>query len=174
MERIVPFARKEGDSYLSRLPGKDSSQQASTHSIRSIQVRTVFRPTTPLAAGPTKNSPPPRTTRESNRVVTFLEPNTDLSTTAYKPQASTASEYVFVLDEDSNDHTDFYVTVDQDSTIMEVRHSDHDEEQILILNRSNNCPPYPRPQTRYGGPSDIPHADGTTLTNHRDGELELS
>lgn len=67
-------------------------------------------------------------------MVKFMETATELSLTAYQPLASTASESVLALDEDSIDQTNFYVTADQDSTTTEVPQSDRDEEQILIFN----------------------------------------
>lgn len=62
----------------------------------------------------------------------------DLSTTVYQPIDSTTSESVFNVDEYSAEHTKSYINVDQDSAMTEVSHSDRDEEQIIILNRSNN------------------------------------
>lgn len=105
-----------------------SSQQKSTRPLRPILVRTVFLPTTRSTLRPTRTSPPPRATREPNRVVTVLEPTTDLLTTAYKPRTSTASEYVLVLNHNNDDQTDSYVTDDQDWTATEALHPDIEEE----------------------------------------------
>lgn len=140
-------------------------QHTTARTIRSILVSTVVLRTTCLAVRQTITSTPPRSTRETNRRVTFLEPTTDLSTTAYKPVTTTASESVFALEEGSADHTNSYITVCQDLATTKVPHSDRDEEQIHILNRSKNRSPSLRPQTRYVRPSDVPHADVTNLAN---------
>lgn len=165
MERIAQFSIEEGQLYHSRLPASNLGRQTANRTVRTIPVRTVLRLTTCPCVRLTRSSPPPRATRETNRGVNFLESTTDLSTTAYKPVKSTTNESVFAFGECSTDHSDSYITVDQDSTKTKVPHSDRDEEQILILSRSNNRSPSPRPQTRHLGPRYISHPDESTLAN---------
>lgn len=88
-----------------------------------------------------------------------------MSTKAYQPVTQTTTESVFDLDESSTNYTDSYIIVDQDSTMNEVPHYDRYEEQIIIINRSNNLSPSSRPQMRYVRPSDVPQDDRNTITN---------
>lgn len=127
--------------------------------------RTVVRAITRSAALLKRTIPPLRTNREEDYVISFLEPTTDLSTTAFQPITTSISESEFALDEGSTDHTYSCITVDQDSTTHEVLHSDRDEEQILMLDRSNNRSPSAGTQTRYGRPRDMLNVDGTILAN---------
>lgn len=72
MERVVQFAREEGDAYSAGYMRRFSRTQVSTPPIRPTLVRATVRP----AVCPTRKNTTPRKNTENHFVVSFMEPST--------------------------------------------------------------------------------------------------
>lgn len=53
-----------------------------------------------------------------------------------------------------------------DSKNTKIPYSNLEEEQILVINQSNNRSTSPLPQTRYVCSRDVTHTDSVTIANH--------
>lgn len=89
-------------------------------------------------------------------VVSYLSWNLrGLSTEAVQSDISTASESIFVMDDDENEYTNSLPTADHDSTRTEIRRYDSEEEQLLVLKRLRNRSPSPLTQQFYVCPQNF-------------------
>lgn len=149
MKCLIQLGRENGDAYFPRYLGSSSRTQVSTLPARRTAVRTTFR--SAFCSNSTNTTQ--CTKRENHRFVSFMNPKTGLSANDYQPNASEVGEMDYVMDDDGQDQTDSVPTADKDSTKTEMPYSDRSEEQILVINRSNNRSRSPRFQTRY-----FPHA----------------